>query len=60
MDTAKAKTAFDEAVVIVRDALMTLGAPVARDSVKSRPLVEEVKKAAIARRLLASGAAIPA
>ena len=50
-DTTKAKAAFDESVLIVRDALGKLGLPVARDSAKSRPLVEEVKRTAIGRRL---------
>ncbi len=49
-DSNKAKAAFDEAVLIVREALGNLGLPVARDSAKSRPLVEEVKRTAIARR----------
>ncbi|MHA7968269.1 AIPR family protein [Rhizobium sp. CAU 1783] len=55
VDSTKAKAAFDEAVMIVREALGTLGLPVARDSAKSRPLVEEVKKAATARRFAESG-----
>lgn len=52
-DTTKAKLAFDETVVIVREALANTGLPVARDSAKSRPLVEEVKRIATARRLAA-------
>ena len=58
-DTTKAKAAFDETVLIVREALGKLSLPVARDSAKSRPLVEEVKKVAIARRETESGAATP-
>lgn len=50
-DAGKAKAAFDEAVLIVREALGTLGLPVARDSAKSRPLIEEVRRTATARRL---------
>lgn len=53
-DSANAKAAFDEAVFIVREALANLGVPVARDSAKSRPLVDEVRKAAIARRPIES------
>jgi hypothetical protein len=53
-DPTKAKTAFDEAVLIVREAAKNLGLFVARDNAKSRPLVEEVKKTAIARRLAES------
>ncbi|UWF60768.1 AIPR family protein [Brucella sp. 2716] len=54
-DNTSAKIAFDEAVLIVREALEKLGLPVVRDSAKSRPLVEEVKKTAIARRSVESG-----
>lgn len=49
-DTATAKQAFDEAVLIVRQALEASGLPVARDSAKSRPLVEQVKIIATERR----------
>jgi hypothetical protein len=52
-DTSKAKQAFDEAVLIVRQALTASGLPVARDSAKSRPLVEEVKRIARERRAAA-------
>ena len=62
-DAAKAKAAFDESVLMVREALANLGFAVARDSAKSRPLIEEVKRIAIARRLavveLGSGDTIP-
>ncbi|UUP18801.1 hypothetical protein [Nitratireductor thuwali] len=58
-DTSKAKQAFDEAVMIVRQALAASGLPVARDSAKSRPLVEEVKRIATARRLAALATPIP-
>ncbi|MFW7270277.1 AIPR family protein [Gluconacetobacter sp. Hr-1-5] len=55
-DTSKAKNAFDEAVLIIRHALAALGLPVARDSAKSRPLVDEVKRIATARRAAALSA----
>lgn len=55
-DTSNAKQAFDEAVLIVRQALASSGLPVARDSAKSRPLVEEVRRIATDRR----SAALPA
>jgi len=51
VDATKAKAAFDEAVIIVREALEKLALPVARDSAKSRPLIDEVKRIALARRL---------
>ena len=51
VDAATAKLAFDESVLIVREAVKTLGLPMERDSAKSRPLVEEVKRTAIARRV---------
>lgn len=50
VDAAKAKVAFDEAVTIVREALAGLTLPVARDSAKSRPLIDEVRRCAIARK----------
>jgi hypothetical protein len=50
-DVTKVKIAFDEAVSIVREALANLKLPVERDSAKSRPLVDEVRKIATARRL---------
>lgn len=49
-DATKSKAAFDEGVTIVREALEKLALPVARDSAKSRPLIDEVKKIALARR----------
>lgn len=49
-DAVVAKTAFDECVTIVRLALENLGLPVERDSAKSRPLIEEVRKVALSRR----------
>ncbi len=49
-DTTKAKAAFDESVVIVREALANLSLPVARDSAKSRPLIDEVRRCASARK----------
>lgn len=51
VDATKAKAAFDEAVIIVREALEKLALPVARDSAKSRPLIDEVRRIALARRL---------
>lgn len=53
-DAANAKLAFDECVVIVREALSNLKLPVARDSAKSRPLVEEVRKVANSRKSVQS------
>lgn len=52
MEATKTKAAFDEAVIIVREALANLMLPIARDSAKSRPLIEEVRRIAIDRRLL--------
>ncbi|KQO75292.1 hypothetical protein ASF29_12825 [Rhizobium sp. Leaf262] len=51
-DATKSKVVFDEAVIIVREALSNLSLPVARDSAKSRPLVDEVKRVAISRRVM--------
>jgi hypothetical protein len=51
IDSTAAKVVFDESVLIVREALNKLGLAVARDSAKSRPLVDEVKRTSIARRL---------
>lgn len=56
-DSTTAKTVFDESVLIVREALDKLGLAVARDSAKSRPLVDEVKRTAIARRSAGSAPA---
>lgn len=52
VDATRAKAAFDEGVLIVREALEKLELPVARDSAKSRPLIDEVRRIALARRLL--------
>ncbi|MFT8781441.1 AIPR family protein [Acetobacter orientalis] len=49
-DTTEAKQALDESVLIVRQALNATGLPVVRDSAKSRPLVDAVKRIAIERR----------
>ncbi|MGK7663402.1 MULTISPECIES: AIPR family protein [unclassified Marinovum] len=49
-DQSVTKETFDECVSIVREALVNLGLEVERDSAKSRPLVDEVKRVAIARR----------
>lgn len=57
VDSTTAKVVFDESVLIVREALDKLGLAVARDSAKSRPLVDEVKRTAIARRLAESAPA---
>lgn len=51
-DPALTKAAFDEAVFIVRRALDKLGLPVERDSAKSRPLVDEVKRIAQTRSIV--------
>lgn len=50
LDPATAKDAFDECVIIVRESLATLGLVVERDSAKSRPLVDEVRRTALARK----------
>ncbi|UQN37671.1 AIPR family protein [Alcaligenes aquatilis] len=50
MNTAEAKKVFDECVLIVREALQLLNLPVARDSAKSKPLVDKVKEVAASRR----------
>ena len=49
-DIAKAKASFDECRVIVTDSLNNLGLPFERDSAKSRPLVDEIRRVAKARR----------
>lgn len=49
-DTTRAKAVFDESVIIVRASLDNLRLPVARDSAKSRPLIDEVRRVAISRR----------
>lgn len=50
----KARVIFDECVEILKEAVTNLGLTLARDSAKSRPLVEEVKKVASARNTLRS------
>jgi hypothetical protein len=57
VDAVKAKAVFDECVLIVRLAISNLGLPVARDSAKSRPLVDEVRKTAVALRLASATSA---
>lgn len=57
-DFTKAKSAFDESVSIVREALAGLGLSAERDSAKSRPLIEEVRKIATARRLASEVSAL--
>ena len=49
-DSALLKAAFDESVMIVRAALGRQGLPVERDSAKSRPLVDEIRRVALTRR----------
>ncbi|WP_082925564.1 AIPR family protein [Erythrobacter neustonensis] len=49
-DGIKSKSVFDECVAIVREALQNLNLPIERDSAKSRPLVDEVRKVAELRR----------
>lgn len=49
-DSPKSKVVFDECVTIVREALHNLGLPIERDSAKSRPLVDEVRRVAESRR----------
>jgi hypothetical protein len=46
----KSKAAFDEGVHIVRTSLSNLGLSVERDNAKSRPLIEEIKRVAAARK----------
>lgn len=47
----KAKLAFEECVAIVQQAVANLGLPMERDSAKSRPLIDEVKKLAQKRKV---------
>ncbi|MEX0971004.1 MAG: AIPR family protein [Paracoccaceae bacterium] len=44
------KDAFDECVLIVKQGLQNLGLELERDSAKSRPLVDEVKRLSVERR----------
>lgn len=45
-DANQSKVAFDECVLIVKEALEALSLPLERDSAKSRPLIDEVRKIA--------------
>jgi hypothetical protein len=54
VDATTAKTAFDESVAIVREALTNLGLDTLRDSAKSRPLIDEVRKCATDRKNVAA------
>lgn len=49
-DSLKTKASFDECRSIVVDSLNNLGLPFERDSAKLRPLVDEIRRVAIARR----------
>ncbi|SLN75314.1 AIPR family protein [Ruegeria meonggei] len=49
-DQQNSKDVFDECVTIVKEALNNLGLELERDSAKSRPLVEEVKRLSVSRR----------
>jgi hypothetical protein len=50
-DQNTSKQAFDECVLIVKHSLKNLGLELERDSAKSRPLVDEVKRISVAQRL---------
>lgn len=53
-DQDLSKAAFDECVSIVKKGLTNLGLNLERDSAKSRPLCDEVKKIAVERKAVAT------
>lgn len=55
-DQQCSKIVFDECVLIVKEALNNLGLDLERDSAKSRPLVDEVKRVSVTRKAAVVGA----
>ena len=53
-DQSSSKAAFDECVIIVKKGLKSLGLELERDSAKSRPLFEEVKRISVERKVACS------